>query len=84
MSLFYQHQHQANMQMQSRVSKRKEFCLDVVAQGSGCRTGGAGLLLLTLCCFDAERGSCGISDLRLLLVLPFEGLSTWTIPSARL
>ena len=57
---------------ESCIKRKNRFCTSADAQDeSGFRTGGAGLVLVTLRCFDAECGSCGTSDLRLLVALPF-------------
>lgn len=62
-----------NMQTQSRMTNRRKGLLGCRAQNEpGVRTGGAGLVLVTLRCFEAECGSCATSDLRLLVVLPLD------------
>lgn len=68
MSFFYQHQ--VNMQMRVVCQRENDVAKTSRPYGeSGFRTAGAGLVLKRFCCFDAECGSCEISDLRLLLVL---------------
>ena len=68
------------MHMQVVAKGKKRCCVNVEAQvESGSRTAGAGLGFDSLRCFDAEDGSCEISDLRLLVV---EVVVPFVAPSA--